>query len=74
MWVQLGVVVFEDDPDADVFLVVRPGQVFRCDVIDDEFGGQVFGDFGADGVYDFLEWVRIGGHWCSCLRHVVGVR
>ena len=70
----VGVVVFEDDPDVDVFLVVRPGPVFGCHVVDDEFGGQVFGDFGADGVDDFLECFRIGGHGLPASWHVVGVR
>ena len=38
--VQLGVAVFEDDPDVDVVLVVRAGQAFCLYVVDDEFGGR----------------------------------
>ena len=38
--VQLGVVVFEDDPDVDVVLVVRAGPVLGPHVVDDEFRGQ----------------------------------
>ena len=51
--VQLGVVVFEDDLDVDVVLVVRAGPVFGRHIIDDELMGQVLGEFGSDDAGDF---------------------
>ena len=53
--VEPGVVVFEDDPDVDVVLVVGSGPVLRDHVIDDELMGQVFGEFRSYDAGDFLQ-------------------
>ena len=46
--IEFGMVVLEDHVDVNVVLAVRAVQRFRFDVVDDEAGGQVFGQLGPD--------------------------